>query len=354
MTENEIIIKIKKHELGNKNEAYPLYSSLCHLLQEKYGCVDKDYDEKPTMRGKEWIDIHHIKEYELDDITKRTNKAIKEENYDLLQNLKPYNVKEQLVYANKIEHFLLHYLIDSIRGQDIFSGGPNFLWDCCVALDIYGFKLEFMNNLQTEREKLYSLMTSEEITLLYKKLIDWKNWNTQECSEYWKTYKSVLKQLYCDEVSYVFDKDKFFKLFGILGHRLNVEKINAIKKLPYKVRTVELKDGTINKIIYGHFFKEDEETVAMFNYIDKQKSFTIPYYVKGLAVGAFNRAYRLETITIPTTVQRIEDNTFVTHETKVLRFAEITKIIYKGTKEKWNEKFSNVILNNIKLVCKKY
>ena len=47
-------------------------------------------------------------------------------NYSL-EELKPYNVKEQLVYANKIEHFLLHYLIDSIRGQTVFSGGPNYL-----------------------------------------------------------------------------------------------------------------------------------------------------------------------------------------------------------------------------------
>ena len=39
---------------------------------------------------------------------------------------------------NKIEHFLLHYLIVSIRNSK-FAGGPNYLWDCSVALDIYGF-----------------------------------------------------------------------------------------------------------------------------------------------------------------------------------------------------------------------
>ena len=44
-------------------------------MQEKYGFVDKDYDENPTRRGKEWLDIHHILEYDLDDIARRTENA---------------------------------------------------------------------------------------------------------------------------------------------------------------------------------------------------------------------------------------------------------------------------------------
>lgn len=353
MTENEIIIKIKEHELGNKNEAFSLYFSLCELLNKKYGFVDRDYDEKPTKRGKEWIQIHHIKEYKLDDIAKRTEAALSSGNYELLNKLKSYNIKTQLVYANMIEHFLLHYLIDSIRGQNVFSGGPNYLWDYSVALDIYGFEQEFMNKLQVEREKLYSLITSEEITVLYKKLIDWKYWDIKKCSNYWVNYKLVLNRLYSDEVSFIFDNYKFFKLFDILGYRFKKKDINIIKNVPYKVTTFTAKNGVTYKQINGHFFLEDGKTIVCFNGIFERKSFTIPYYVERLAVGAFDRTYHLETITIPTTVKSIEDRAFIEQKIKTNCCAEINKIIYKGTREEWNERFANVILNDINLVCKK-
>lgn len=151
----EIIEKIKNHELGNEKEAFSLYNELCEFLKSKYGMVDKDYDKNPTKRGKEWLDIHHIREYELDDIAKRTDQAKGKLLFPIfstmctLDELKPYNIKEQLVYANKIEHFLLHYLIDSIRGRMIFSGGPNFLWDDCVALDYYEFQKEHLKVIKS-------------------------------------------------------------------------------------------------------------------------------------------------------------------------------------------------------------
>lgn len=75
MTESEIIAKIKDHKLGNTTEAFELYNCLCNALKEKYGLVDKDYDENPTKRGSEWLDIHHILEYELGDISNSTQSA---------------------------------------------------------------------------------------------------------------------------------------------------------------------------------------------------------------------------------------------------------------------------------------
>ena len=74
-TLNELKNKICRHNLGDKEEAFKLYEQLCSILKKKYGLVDRNYDEKPTTRGKEWIDIHHILEYELDDIARRTNFA---------------------------------------------------------------------------------------------------------------------------------------------------------------------------------------------------------------------------------------------------------------------------------------
>lgn len=280
-----MIEKIKSHTLGDKEEAFALYFSFCDALKEKYGPVDRDYDENPTKRGKEWLDIHHIKEYELDDIACRTQavrdieKLMRDKKDDevvivaktgeiwsnrdqliekarqdnpqashihiilfrldcTLEELKPYNVKEQLVYANKIEHFLLHYLIDSIRGQEVFSGGPNFLWDCAIALDVYGFDREYLNKLQSEKEKFYSIMSSEEITRLYKKLIDWKKWNIEKCSRFWHTYKGMLRHLRQEKVSYVLDKTKFFKFIAILRLGFYEKDEVAIQNLPYKVKPV--------------------------------------------------------------------------------------------------------------------
>ena len=55
--------KILNHKLGDVEDAKSLYDELCAFLEEKYGLVDKDYDENPTKRGTEWLDIHHIMEY---------------------------------------------------------------------------------------------------------------------------------------------------------------------------------------------------------------------------------------------------------------------------------------------------
>ena len=262
MIETELLIikKIKNHALGNKEEALSLYYLLCDFLKEKYGMLDKNYDENPTKRGKEWLDIHHILEYELDDIATRTKNArfiekklqnqtenevvvvIKsEEFYDnrkkeaiykkylnknrvyiyaldySIEELKPYNLKEKLVYANKIEHFLLHYLIDSIRGKETFSGGINYLWDDVVALDLYRFDKDYMNKIKTQKEKFYSIMSSEEATTLYKKLIDWKKWDLQKCKRYWFNFRNV-KQT---SSLYIEDKDKFRGVFGILHYKCN-------------------------------------------------------------------------------------------------------------------------------------
>ena len=237
-TEKELIEKIKNHQLGNKDEAFALYNALCDCLKEKYGLVDKDYDENPTKRGKEWLDIHHIGEYELDDIAKRTDQAKGKlllpifSSMCTIAELKPYNTKEQLVYANKIEHFLLHYLIDSIRGIEIFSGGPNYLWDDCVSLDYYIFGKPHLIKIKNEKDKYYALMGSVEITYLYKKLIDWKNWHIEECSKYWKTIQYMTFTLNEKHVSSVEDKNKFFHLLDILGYKMDQEIKNKIISLP--------------------------------------------------------------------------------------------------------------------------
>ncbi len=391
-TELEIIEGIKNHVLGNSEEAFSLYLLFCNHLKEKYGWVDKDYDDNPTKRGKEWLEIHHILEYKLDDIAKRTERARnieklrKQADDEILvistaefnddkkreeiakkhfnstictldysfEELKPYNVKEQLVYANKIEHFLLHYLIDSIRGKEVFSGGPNYLWDGSVALDIYGFEQEYMNALQNEKEKYYSILSSEEITWLYKKLIDWKNWELQRCVLHWTNYKSILRSIREKGVSYIKDTEKFFKIFNILGCEFTQKDKQYILSLPYRAKIVKLKNCEVKEINYN-FYSLDEKTILSFGRIYELKSFSVPSKVERISEDAFRWGVNLETITIPETIREIEDRTFIKYKNDGITRCcpKLKKIIYKGTQEEWDCHFSNVELEGIKLVCKK-
>lgn len=395
----ELIEKIKAHQLGNKKEAFSLYNSLCAVLKEKYGPVDKDYDDNPTKRGKEWLDIHHTMEYELDDIAQQTNHAIKtakeiasnsaekvtvtvsyEDFFNesimeeirkahpnvwlhitvleyTLEDLKPYNVKEKLVYANKIEHFLLHYLISSFHGKKMFSGGPNYLWDECIALDYYGFDKEYMVNIQNKKEKYYSLMSSEEITLLYKKLIGWKNWDVKKCHLYWNTIKYMERYLNDKKVSYVKDKDKFFKLLDIINYKFDEETKNKIISLPFKYRITTWGETTV-KVINEHLYSLDEKTLVLLDgppFWKKSVAVTVPSNVEHIAKDAFRFCTNVERITIPTTVKKIDDTTFIQNFIGARkRICDAIKtIVYRGSRTMWDENFSNVALDGITLVCKK-
>ena len=392
---NDLIEKIKNHTLGNKEEASALYFAFCDCLKEKYGLVDRDFDDNPTKRGKEWIDIHHIREYELDNIANRTEEAraferkqrnpfcenqivialkssewndakmeeIRKQYPDKsiafwgleysLEELKPYNAKEQLVYANKIEHFLLHYLIASMHDSG-FAGGPNYLWDCCVALDLCGFDKPYMNHLKSVKNDFYSILSSEEVTFLYKNLMDWRGWEALDRSRYWANYKIVIRNLE-EDVSYVEDKEKFFKLIDILGFTLNQDIKNKILTLPFKAKIIDLSDGTKAKIINYNIYSMDEKTVYTFAIKHSLESFTVPATIEKIAEGAFRFGFHLKKITIPITVKEIEDKAFIPLTISGLRRCPfLQEIYYRGTKEMWDADFSNVELpNGVRVVCKK-
>lgn len=396
---NDLIEKIKNHTLGNKQEASTLYFAFCDCLKGKYGSVDRDYDDNPTRRGKDWIDIHHIREYELDDIARRTNiardleKRKLKKNYEdhvtivlksndwnnekmeeirkryldkpvefwrmdySLNELKPYNVKEQLVYANKIEHFLLHYLIVSMQDLN-FAGGPNYLWDDSIALDVYGFDKEFMNNLKSVKEKFYSVISSEDITILYKKLIDWKNWDILQCSTYWINNKNIIQHLNEKQISYVEDKDKFFKILDILGFALNKDIYNKIISLPYKVKFIICPGGIEAKEINGHIYSIDGKTALKFRIHSSLKSFTVPSNIEKIANGAFFPGFHLEKIIIPISVKEIENKAFTGYPYNLKGNGcvcpRLKTIYYKGTKTMWDANFSNVeTTDGVRIVCKR-
>lgn len=396
----EYIEKIKSHTLGNKQEASILYFAFCDCLKRKYGPVDRDYDDKPTRRGKEWIDIHHIREYELNDIANRTEIArelekmkIKNHYEDLiivalkssdwndekmeeirkqysgksvafwgvdysLEELKPYNAKEQLVYANKIEHFLLHYLIVSMENLS-FAGGPNCLWDNSVALDMYGFDQRYMNDLKSVKEKFYSVISSEEVTMLYKKLIAWKDWDLSQCSKYWISYQRIIHYLNKMQVSYVEDKAKFFKILDILGFKLNKDICKKIISFPYKLKPIICPGGIEARKINGHIYSVDGKTALKFKIHTTLKSFTVPNDVERIANGAFFPGFSLEKITIPISVKEIEYKAFTGYPFNLKISGcrvcpNLKTIYYNGTKAMWDANFSNVeTAYGVRVVCKK-
>jgi hypothetical protein len=178
---------------GDWQDANEIYDQMVELLLQKYGPVDKDFDENPTKRGDEWLDIHHIDETTLDDIGNRTTAAKKNDRNTLhigfytLEELKPMNRKERLVYANKIEHFLLHFLIECIRNSSDISGGPNFTWDGAVALKYFVLNRPHLIALQ-KRDDFYDDISLIDLTKVYKKLIDWKEWRLGTAATFWYTF----------------------------------------------------------------------------------------------------------------------------------------------------------------------
>lgn len=128
----EIICKIKDilQLEASPTDATELYYKFCDILRKKHGVVFNDYDQHPLTRGKEWIDIHHIDEIIEDNIATKTNAAKAEKNTIELERLKKYNKSDRLVYANKVEHFLLHCLLEQIR--NFCSGGPHWLFGCLI------------------------------------------------------------------------------------------------------------------------------------------------------------------------------------------------------------------------------
>ena len=397
--EKFLVHKISVYNFDDRKEALNLYLSFCDFLKDKYGLVDKDYDENPTRRGKEWLDIHHILEYELDDIANRTNIAknierelktpqkdgkivvvvsaknfkadcerfykshLDHEKYKIfgcdysLEDLKPYNKKEMLVYANKIEHFLLHCLISAIKSEGVrfgLGGGISYLWDEAISLDVYGSEKGYLTILKERKDEFYSLLSSKEITLLYKKMLDNSHTLASNYYPYWNNYKNAIKK-FKEDVSYIENYKKLLELFEIIGYEPSEEIINKMKTLPYRAKTGSLPNGVITKVIGNNVFAEDGKTLLFCRLFGK-KSFRIPDYAEIITQNIFRfeyNAYSLERITIPITVKQIADKTFVIKSKNGKSFCpNLRTIIYEGSSYGWHQKFANVELDNIKLKCK--
>lgn len=177
--------------------AEELYDNLCTELNIKNGRVLEDYDKKPRTRGRDWIDIHHMDEKILDNIATRTNEARKNQDFVELSRLSPYNKKERLVYATKVEHFLLHCLLNLIN--DIPSCGPHWLFGDLLKMEIGIFeKGSLAHNIQEKREAtFYSTIDFASLVYIYGKVLNIQGLTLELAKDFYKLD------------TYIYDEEKF-------------------------------------------------------------------------------------------------------------------------------------------------
>jgi DNA polymerase III epsilon subunit-like protein len=181
----EHYIKVKEFLMKanyNSLDAEKIYNEFCAFLYRKNGPVSNDYDKNPITRGKEWMDIHHIDENIIDDIASRTNHAKEDNDRKALKELEPYNKKERLIFATKIEHFILHCLLDIIR--ECFSGGPHFLFGDLLKIETGIFENNTKEyNIQKGKSVFYKDITFFEIIEIYCKNLILNNANLENCAK---------------------------------------------------------------------------------------------------------------------------------------------------------------------------
>lgn len=109
------IIKVIKNE-RNKRKLKKEYFNYCKYLQEKYGIPPKPYFYNEENRNKNQgnkhkkyscVEIHHIQEIEVPGLSKK----------NAPKHPWTYHLPENLVYANIIEHLLLHSLINLLTSE---------------------------------------------------------------------------------------------------------------------------------------------------------------------------------------------------------------------------------------------
>lgn len=193
-----------------KSKAYKLYENLCEKLKYKYGEVDKDYDKNPRTRGSEWIDIHHIDEFQVDDIAVRTQNAINNRDVEVLDILADYNKRDRLVYANKVEHFILHALLDFVRG--IESGGPHYTFGAIVKLEtgIFAEESKFFR-LQKQKDKFFQVISFERIVDIYVTICAY--WGIKDLTPYIDKFWKITE--------YNYDKNVQLSIMEMIGTKLS-------------------------------------------------------------------------------------------------------------------------------------
>lgn len=191
-------------------KAERMYYEFCEALKAKYGIILNDYDKNHKKRGSEWIDIHHIDELEVDNIAVKTQLAQKENNEKEIKRLSKFNKHDKLVYANKVEHFILHALLDMIRR--IPSGGLHYTFGDIIKLEIGLFEKDSnFFNLQNQKQKFYQYISFENIIDIY----------TLTCSAFGFKKIQTFIDNYWKLNEYEYDKQKYEAIMDLINKKLN-------------------------------------------------------------------------------------------------------------------------------------
>ncbi|USS88835.1 hypothetical protein [Fructilactobacillus cliffordii] len=180
------------------------YNQLIEFLKNKYGDINESYFIKPNCksinkrikRGNEGLDIHHIMECKVILLNNKTQ---------ALNNPWEYQLGKNLVYANFIEHSLLHAVIHeefdpdgAVLGLGFFGLQSRFLKDAILHYKFkrqyYQIKAKLVNdNLEIVKEVWGR--AGFEIETDYDKLIE-------DEKEYQKQRLQRLKKYYLDSLNY--------------------------------------------------------------------------------------------------------------------------------------------------------
>lgn len=194
-----------------------LYTSTINAFKSKYGVVFYDYDDTDIRKkGKEWLDIHHIDEDKTENIGVKTKNAIESNDDKNIFKLKKYNERSRLVYVNKIEHFLVHLLLD-LQKPELPTGGTHLIYGTIVQMIIGNFKkTDYRYDIQQRLNDFFDHFTFKEITRLYSQVLFIKELKTADCLPLWKLD------------SFDYDKTKLENLINEIND--NIEELSKLPK----------------------------------------------------------------------------------------------------------------------------
>jgi len=202
-----------RYTINNYKTANRLYFEFCHYLNYKNGIVLNDYDRPHKKRGDEWIDIHHVDEWEIDNIATRTQVALQNNDKKELKLLSKYNHRSRLVYATKVEHFVLHLLIDIIRGLP--AGGTHYTFGDIVKINIGKFDNdEKFKKIQYKKSEFFKWFSFDELKEMYIiNCISYRIYDIRAyCDDFWATDK------------YDYLKTNYKSLVSEINRRLKINK----------------------------------------------------------------------------------------------------------------------------------
>ena len=106
---------------------------------------------------------------------------------EALEVLHKYNRKDWLVYATVVEHFLLHYIIEFIRNEKTFNGGPHYMFGKILRMKFGVINYPYERAISQKFDSYFSKISFEQITSLYKDVLSSKHLNKVDVIDFYCT-----------------------------------------------------------------------------------------------------------------------------------------------------------------------